>query len=309
VNRRRHFRPRTLLLVLLTAGLAVHASRADSTSVASGNIPFSDQPDTAYVKKHFFPLWQEKLRVRGAVRSLPPPYGVMLIDNWMNSDWDFQSAAVSLGGSNPITIDAAQDATMDLNIGTLGLKADLWVLPFFNVFAGGGQVDVDVSLELRNIPLYFDPGGVSRPPQFVYGDAIVPMKFDGSYYSLGLVVAGAYRHFYGALDASWVKTSLEGNASLSADGFWTFTAAPKVGYNAGLSQIYIGARYVSKNEHYTGTVALASGNDLAFDVRITTDSWAPNAGMRTVIRDHWEFLIEVAGDPRQQITAGAGYRW
>jgi hypothetical protein len=281
----------------------------DSLAVPHGVVPFSDQPDTAYVKKHIFPLWQEKVRARGRMGSLPPPYGVMLLDNWMNSDWKFLSAAVSLGGSNPISLEAAQNATMELNIGTLGLKGDLWVLPFLNIFAGGGQVDVDANLTLRNIPIYFDPGGVGRPPQFVYGDADVPMTFSGDYYSLGFVIAGAHRHFYGAMDASWVKTSLSGSASLSADGFWTFTAAPKIGYNAGLSQIYIGARYVSKNEHYTGTVDLPSGNPLGFDVLITTHSWAPNAGMRTVIREHWEFLIEVASDPRQQITAGAGYRW
>jgi hypothetical protein len=51
-----------------------------------------------------------------------------------------------------------------------------------------------------------------------------------------------------------------------------------------------------------------SGNDLGFDVQITTDTWAPNAGMRTVIQKHWEFLMEVAGEPRHQITVGAGYR-
>jgi len=306
-----HMRPsrslfrQTLTLLALLGAFPAMAHAADSLSAEQGTIPFSEQPDTVYAKKHIFPLWQEK--VKG--RSLPPAYGVMLINNWMDSDWRFDSAAVSLGGSNPISLDAAANATMDLNIGTRGLKADLWLLPFFNVFAGGGVVDIDVSLGLRDIPLSFDPDLGEGEGDYVHGDVIVPMEFDGGYYSLGFVLAGAYRHFYGAVDASWVKTSLEGNASLDSEGFWTFTGAPKIGYNAGLSQIYIGARYVSKNEHYTGTVALASGNDLGFDVKITTDTWAPNFGMRTVILEHWEFLVEVAGDPRHQITVGAGYRW
>jgi hypothetical protein len=194
---------------------------------------------------------------------------------------------------------------MDLNIHTRGVKADLWFLPFLNLFVGGGYVDVEAALGLRDIPLAFDPG----IPGYVYGDAIVPMDFSGSYSSFGFVLAGAYRHFYGAMDASWVKTSLNGDATLSADGFWTFTAAPKFGYNAGLSQLYVGARYVSKNEHYMGTVSLASGNDLGFDVMITTDTWAPNAGMRTVIQENLEVLMEVAFEPRHQITVGVGYRW
>jgi hypothetical protein len=62
------------------------------------------------------------------------------------------------------------------------------------------------------------------------------MKFGGDYYSVGFVIAGAYKGFYGALDASWVKTKLEGDASLSEDGFWTLTASPKFGYNSGQTQ-------------------------------------------------------------------------
>lgn len=298
-----------ILASTLFLALAPPAFATDSTAVARGTVPFSEKPDSAYVQKHLFPLWQEKVMRRAPGRKLPPPYGVMLINNWMDSDWEFQSALVNLGGSNPISLDAAEEATMDLNINTSGFKADLWFLPFLNLFAGAGEADITATLGLRDIPLYYDAGGTARPPQYVYGDAIVPMRFNGTYYSLGLVLAGAYKHFYGAMDASWVKTSLDGTATLSEDGFWTFTAAPKIGYNAGLSQIYVGARYVSKNEHYTGTVALASGNDLDFDVKITTHSWAPNCGMRTVIQDRWEVLLEVAGTPRHQTTAGIGYRW
>jgi len=231
----------------------------------------------------------------------------MAITNWMNSDWRFESAAVSLANSPYLNLDAAQNATMNLEIQTTGVKFDLWVLPFLDLMVGGGNVDVDAKLGLRDIPIYFDPalgGGTT-----VRGDAIIPMEFGGSYYSLGTVLAGAYKRFYGAADMSWVKTKLNGDVNLGADGFWTFTAAPKVGYNAGLSQVYVGARYISKNEHYFGTVPLASGETLGFDVKVKTDSWVGNAGIRSVIRKHWEILMEVAMGVRQQITAGVGYRW
>src|SRR5580765_1616661 len=151
------------LAFLLALPAVAHA--ADSTPVVKGTMPFSDKPDTTYVKKSFFPLWQEKLRGRIGARELPPPYGIMLLNNWMDSDWRFKSAAVSLGGSNPISLDAAANATMNLSIGTRGAKADLWLLPFLDVFAGGGDVAVEASLGLRDIPLHFDPG-----VGFVYGD-------------------------------------------------------------------------------------------------------------------------------------------
>ena len=285
-----------LALVFVLAG-AVRAQEAQ------GVMPFSGEPDTYQrPEKRIFPLLGEKAKARG--KQLPPPFGVMAITNWMDSDWQFMSASVGLGGSNPISLDAAANATMDLQIQTNGVKADLWVLPFLDLMAGVGRVDADVQLGLRDIPLYFDVGN-----GFVLGDAIIPMEFTGEYYSFGTVIAGAYKRMYGAMDMSWVKTRLGGNASLSADGFWTFTAAPKFGYNAGLSQVYIGARYISKNERYKGTVNLPSGNPLTFDVEVNTDSWVGNFGIRTIIRNRWEILMESAMGKRYQITGGVGYRW
>lgn len=253
-----------------------------------------------------FPLMSDRMRekIGERARQLPPPWGVMALANWLDSDWDFLSASISLSDSPYIDIPAGETATMDLKSSTVGMKADLWVLPFFDVMIGGGRADIDASLNLFDIPLSYSPGqGVVR------GDKVVPMKFNGDYYSVGFVVAGAYKRFYGALDVSWVKTKLSGSASLAGDGFWTLTASPKIGYNAGMTQFYIGARYLSKNEHYVGTVPLASGQDLSFDVQIETASWAPNFGVRTVIRHHWEVLVECAFGPRRQITAGVGYRW
>jgi hypothetical protein len=287
------------------------AAPAASPSATQGTMPFSDQPDTyERPKKRLFPIMSDKMEENIAKRgnTLPPPFGVMYITNWMDSDWKFQSASVSLGNSPYIDLDAAENATMDLQVQSNGGKADLWLFPFLDLMIGAGKVDVDAQLGLRDIPISYTPGIGGGTT--VRGDAIIPMKFDGNYYSIGGVLAGAYKRFYGAVDFSWVKTDFNsGDASLSTSGFWTFTAAPKFGYNAGLSQIYIGARYISKNEHYTGTVPLASGHPLSFDVKISTDSWVGNFGLRTVIREHWEVLMESAIGTRYQITGGFGYRW
>lgn len=282
------------LCFMLLAG-SVQAEEA----APQGVLPFSDQPDThERPQAPLFPLLGEKARERG--RELPPPFGVMVLTNWMDSDWKFTRALVDVsGGGTGVELDAAQNATMDLQVKTNGVKADLWVLPFLDVMAGFGTVDVDAQLGLRDIPLDIN----------TRGDAIVPMNFSGNYYSFGGVVAGAYQRLYAACDFSWLKTHLDGDASLSSDGFWTFTAAPKIGYNAGLSQVYVGARFISKNENFRGTVALPSGNDLSFDVNVETKSWAGNFGIRTVMRQHWELLMESSIGQRYQITAGVGYRW
>lgn len=287
-----------LLLVVMSIGSVYAQDGAPAAPQSQGTMPFSNEPDMhtpTPSDKHFFPLMQAKLKGR----EVPPPYGVMYVTNWMDSDWRFESAKVSVGNF-AADLDAAQNATMDLQVQSNGVKADVWILPFLDAMVGFGHVNVDAQLGLRDIPLSL--GGTR-------GDAIIPMKFGGDYYSFGGVLAGAYKRFYGATDFSWVKTKLQGDASLSSDGFWTFTAAPKIGYNAGLSQVYVGARYISKNENFKGSINTASGTPIGFDVKVKTDTWVGNFGLRTVIRKHWEILMESAIGKRYQITGGIGYRW
>jgi hypothetical protein len=300
-----------LILGLLAA--SVQIARADepakteeAAKKSEGTMPFSNEPDTHQPpEKHFFPLLADKARAHG--RELPPAYGVMYVTNWMDSDWRFTHAAVSLSGSPYVNLDAAKNATMDLQVQSNGAKADVWLFPFLDFMVGAGKVDIDAQLGLKDIPISFVPGLGGGTT--VRGDKIVPMKFGGDYYSAGGVLAGAYNRFYGACDFSWVKTKLQGDAQMSSSGFWTFTAAPKIGYNAGLSQVYVGARYISKNENFKGTIDVPSGQRVGFDVNVKTDTWVGNFGIRSVIRKHWEILMESALGKRYQITGGIGYRW
>src|SRR4051812_11751153 len=199
-----------MVIVLLAVITMAATSRAEEPP-AEGVLPFSSQPDTYQrPEKRIFPLLNDKLK--GRERELPPPFGVMAVTNWMDSDWKFESAAVSLAGSPFINLDAAANATMDLQIQTTGVKADLWVLPFLDLMIGMGHVDADAQLGLRDIPIHYDAaigGG-----QTIRGDAIVPMEFNGDYYSFGMVLAGAYKRFYAAADTSWVKTNLSGDVNL-----------------------------------------------------------------------------------------------
>lgn len=298
---------RKIFWLMMLAAFVVMAPKKvlfanEPTNGKQGTLPFSSEPDTYQrSEQRLFPLMNEKMRegIKKRGKEIPPPLGVMFITNWMDSDWKFTSAAVGISDNPGIQLDAAQNATMDLQIQTNGVKADLWVFPFLDLMVGLGHVNVDAQLGLKDIPLSIG----------TTGDAIVPMTFGGDYYSFGGVLAGAYKRFYAASDFNWLKTKLQGDASLASDGFWTFTAAPKIGYNAGLSQVYVGARYISKNQRFKGTVPLSNGNDMAFDVNVKTNTWAGNFGIRTVIRKHWEILMESAIGQRYQITGGVGYRW
>src|SRR4051812_28161221 len=110
-----------LLVASLLATGVVFAGSQGSPPPTQGTLPFSSEPDTFQPPaERIFPLFKDKLQ--GRERELPPPFGVMAITNWMDSDWEFQSAAVSLANSPYVNLDAAANATMDLQIQTTGVK-------------------------------------------------------------------------------------------------------------------------------------------------------------------------------------------
>src|SRR5688572_12890199 len=104
----------SLSLWILLSSVARGQDAAPAPAPAQGTMPFSSDSDTYQrPSKQIFPLFKEKL-VKDPDRELPPPFGVMVLTNWMDSDWKFESAAVSLANSPYINLDAAANATMDL---------------------------------------------------------------------------------------------------------------------------------------------------------------------------------------------------
>jgi hypothetical protein len=71
----------------------------------------------------------------------------------------------------------------------------------------------------------------------------------------------------------------------------------------------LGGRYLDYSTHYYGNIPIPSGQNFAFDVGLKTASWNYSGGIRTVLQEHWEMLIEVGAGERHMITSTVGYRW
>src|SRR4051812_2633735 len=108
-----------LALSLAAAGRAEEpAATAGAADKSAVTVPDTPPP--------LFPLMTDRMRekIGERARQLPPPYGVMALANWLDSDWDFISASISLSDSPYINIPAGETATMKLQSSTQGLKAD-----------------------------------------------------------------------------------------------------------------------------------------------------------------------------------------
>jgi hypothetical protein len=255
--------------------------------------------------QHFFPLMKGLMKDRPAV---PPPYGVSIVSNWVDTDWEFNSATVGINDAS-VPAEFAKNSDANIRITTTGAKLDLWILPFFNIFFVAGQAHADNQLIMRGAPLKLITPGFGQPAELVRGDVVVDFKLDGPYYTFGGVLAGGYKNFFTSVDFSASVTDFGKKDQVNGDQSATYSVAPRLGYVVGLSQIWVGGRYFNYTTHYTGTVPIPSGQLFSFDVDLKTVSWNYAVGMRTVLKKHWEFLLESGFGARHMITGSVGYRW
>jgi len=265
-----------------------------STVLLIAYLPLAAAEDA---KPHFFPLMQDLIKDRPQV---PPPYGVSIVSNWGSTDWDFKSATVGIGDINASAAFAV-GSDADIRISTVGLKGDVWVLPFLNAFAVIGKAHADNQLVLRGAPLNLIPP--------VRGDVVVDFDLDGEYYTLGGVLAGGYKQFFFSMDFSATKTDFGNKDSVNSDQSATYSVAPRIGYVVGLSQVWVGGRYFDYSTQFNGRIPIPSGQQFNFDVELETASWNLTVGMRTMIKKHWEVLLDAGVGDRHMITGSLGYRW
>jgi hypothetical protein len=138
---------------------------------------------------------------------------------------------------------------------------------------------------------------------------VVSFDLDGSFYTLGGVLAGGYKKFFASMDFSATVTDFGNKDTIKSNQDAAYSIAPRVGYVVGLTQVWVGARLIDASTEYKGTVPIASGQDFAFDIDLETSSWDLDLGMRTVLQEHWEIMLNAGLGDRQRISASVGYRW
>jgi hypothetical protein len=255
--------------------------------------------------QHVFPLMKELVKDRP---NIPPPYGVAVVANWGDTDWQFTSASVGINDAN-VPAEFAANSSANIGISTVGAKADIWVLPFLNAFFVVGQAQADNQLLFRGAPLKVIPPGIGQPAQVVRGDVIVDFDMEGTFYTFGGVLTGGYKKFFATVDFSATRTNFGHKDAVTSDQSATYSVAPRVGYVVGLSQVWLGGRYFDYSTQFVGAIPIPSGPQFTFDVNLKTVSWNFTAGMRSVLKEHWEVMLEAGVGARHMITGSVGYRW
>lgn len=137
-----------------------------------------------------FPILGRKAIERGF--DLPKPLGINLIGLYLNQNIDVSDLGLSTN-DNPISsTDFIGFGTNTSTVFTLNLRADLWVLPFLNVYAMGGTARANTTVE------------VAEPISFTSS-----VDQTGSYFGTGLTGAFGIKRFFVSADQNWTWTKLE----------------------------------------------------------------------------------------------------
>jgi len=254
--------------------------------------------DTTANSDDYFPLWKSLL----GDRKFLPPYGINLVMLDLSGQWNVKSFSASVGGNQIASV----SGNANVHPFTYGGRADIWVLPFLNVFATFGGVKLNVRATGFDLPL-----GVSGlPPEVIRGDVNIDLDFTGYYGGGGFVLMYGWQQLFASVDYSTVWTHLESSQSgVTGSELRTDTASVRLGYNAGAVQPYIGARWVKKIDHFEGTVAGPGGQALTFAVELQAPAWNYDAGIHAMIAGHYELIVEAGFGQRTHGLVNLGYRF
>lgn len=186
VQRARVFFLSWFFVLTLASGLptSVHAQNPDLM------LTQAERDSILATYDNIFPIWGRKAIERGF--DLPKPFGINVIGMYINQGIDIGNLGLSTG-TNPITpIDAVQFGKNEASIGTVSLRADLWILPFLNVYLLGGTAQANTKVQ------------VATPVSFTSS-----VDQTGSYFGTGLTGAFGIKRNFASVDVNWTWIDLE----------------------------------------------------------------------------------------------------
>ena len=180
----------SLIIVLIVLGISVpaHAQQGGPVVVVADK--------DAAGSDSFFPLWKSLL----PDGKFLPPYGINLVLFDLSGQWDVENFSASVGDNEVASV----AGSAHVHPFTYGVRADVWVFPFLNVFVTAGGLKLDVGVTGLDLPL----GITGFPPEVIRGDINFDLDFTGSYGGGGLVLMYRWRDIFGSADYSSVWTHL-----------------------------------------------------------------------------------------------------
>ncbi len=278
---------------------------------------------------HVLPFFAQNVIDMGY--ELPEPYGIRPLGMTIEQDLDLRDLAVRINEGDLIEVPWVAFETGDARHNTVQLSADMWLLPFMNVFVSVGHVDGTSSIPLSfpgdealNLLLPGEP--CDRVPALrpeacdqVFNILAEP-GFTGESVAVGTNLAMGWKQFFVTANITYAHAGI----SLVNEEIHTWTGSIRGGMlfptaSGGRISTYIGAMYLDVEVTLTGQLVLPLGDDpevgrdLLIDFEIVQQNSDPLnyvAGVVWDINEHWNLMLEGGfGGSRTHLALGAGFRF
>lgn len=227
-------------------------------------------------------------------RQLPRPWGIGFDFYTMDQDYDIDQLSFTLPG---VTLPDPSGVLVTNEIQHIDIKADVWLLPFLNVFAVLGHVESDTIVDLSNATIIGLPVELGQ----------LPIKTDGTVVGGGATLAYGGDNWFTSLTVTYTDTNLGGDFDSSAE---TVTAQPRVGLIRNQWVVWFGGMYLDIEEKHSGTIVIPGVGAVAFDTVLgQQDDWNAAVGARHHFSEHSSLSLEIGFGGREHTLFNYNYRF
>ena len=270
-----------------------------------------------------FPLMGDLVRQQGI--DVPLPFGFSVAYRNQNMDVGFDS--FNIMGANLDDFFDPSSSIGTVNAESYTFRADMNILPFWNVFGFVGNVNVDAVVDAQYTgkmkDVFEDKLGVvggklacsAIASQGVDvcspGELSVPLHLEYDLAGVGTTLSVGYKEFFASVTATYSKTRLDGQENW---GDSIITVQPMLGYQFldFRAQVFIGAEYQGLKSSMTGNLGYidALGRDFTYDVGVELNQWAYLIGFNKQIGRNLNLTgLYNKGETRNSFTLNLGYRF
>lgn len=253
----------------------------------------------------YLPIFGQAARDQGYV--LPLPIGLSINRATLSEPIDLSAIRLS---PTSLEVDAQTSDLVSLSpveIESLTVRLDVWVLPFLNLYLLAGQTEGETDITI-NIP------AISICPlpkcQFPGRSATVAAPLDGSTVGLGTTIAGGYGDFFGVLDINWTETDLD----LLKDPARSTMYSARLGWNGKVNRFtgafWVGGMVMDREQTVVIPLSAVGVDNFKIEVDVeSSSSVTPLLGARWDISREWNITSELGLDERDFLLLSLGYRF
>lgn len=227
------------------------------------------------------------------------PVGISFNSFHVTETLDVSDFSVVLGGQALLPVFFSfTDAKHTTHVNSV--RADLWVLPFLNVYGIVGKTTGQAKDLTLNVAPGVLPPGVTIPATFDYS---------GNVYGVGMTLAGGYKHVFGSYDVNYTRSHVD----LLKGRIPSITHGIRLGVLTTLGKVraafYTGGFHESIRGQLTGT-GLIPGLNPDFSLKVTPhQGWDALAGTNLEITKHITVTAEGGFSGRKQFLISPGIRF